>query len=395
MKAAQRHRLILLVLASICFLLFCSSTVQAEPSSEAFSMQDAMKYLDVDTLEAYKGHLDDEISAGLEIKSLREWLGEFSQGNWKLDIKELGPRILQLFFREVAANSGLLGKLIILSVISALLLNLQNAFSKSVSKISYLATFLALSAIALGSFKVVLSIAQETITNMVTFMTAMLPQVMVLVAGLGGINSSVMLFPLLMSAATFCAGAIKDIVFPLILVAVILSLLNQMSETVQVERLAKVMGRVAQIALGFFLTIFVGIATLRAVYASVLDNVTLRTTRFITDNAVPLVGKMVGDTIEVAAGYVIMLKHAVSIYGVLIILGIILLPLIKIAAIVIIYKIVAAIVEPMGDARTAAVLDTMSNYLAMILAATAGVALMFFFMIAIIAGMSNGLGMLR
>ena len=395
MKAAQRHRLILLVLASICFLLFCSSTVQAEPSSEAFSMQDAMKYLDVDTLEAYKGHLDDEISAGLEIKSLREWLGEFSQGNWKLDIKELGPRILRLFFREVAANSGLLGKLIILSVISALLLNLQNAFSKSVSKISYLATFLALSAIALGSFKVVLSIAQETITNMVTFMTAMLPQVMVLVAGLGGINSSVMLFPLLMSAATFCAGAIKDIVFPLILVAVILSLLNQMSETVQVERLAKVMGRVAQIALGFFLTIFVGIATLRAVYASVLDNVTLRTTRFITDNAVPLVGKMVGDTIEVAAGYVIMLKHAVSIYGVLIILGIILLPLIKIAAIVIIYKIVAAIVEPMGDARTAAVLDTMSNYLAMILAATAGVALMFFFMIAIIAGMSNGLGMLR
>ena len=177
--------------------------------------------------------------------------------------------------------------------------------------------------------------------------------------------------------------------------AVILSLLNQMSETVKVERLAKVMGRVAQIALGFFLTIFVGIATLRAVYASVLDNVTLRTTRFITDNAVPLVGKMVGDTIEVAAGYVVMLKHAVSIYGVLIILGIILLPLIKIAVMVIIYKIVAAIVEPMGDARTAAVLDTMSSYLAMILAATAGVALMFFFMIAIIAGMSNGLSMLR
>ncbi|HHW60625.1 MAG TPA: stage III sporulation protein AE [Syntrophomonadaceae bacterium] len=393
MKAAQRHCLI--ILTSICFLLFCSSVVQAEPSSEVFSMQDAMKYLDIDTLEAYKGHLDEEISAGLEIKSAREWLGEFAQGNWKLEIKELGQSILRLFFREVVANSGLLGKLIILSVLSALLLNLQNAFSKSVSKISYLATFLALSAIALGSFKVALSIAQETITSMVTFMTAMLPQMMVLVAGLGGINTSVMLFPLLMSAATFCAGAIKDVVFPLILMAVILSLLNQMSETVKVERLAKVMGRVAQIALGFFLTIFVGIATLRAVYASVLDNVTLRTTRFITDNAVPLVGKMVGDTIEVAAGYVVMLKHAVSIYGVLIILGIILLPLIKIAVMVIIYKIVAAIVEPMGDARTAAVLDTMSSYLAMILAATAGVALMFFFMIAIIAGMSNGLSMLR
>lgn len=393
MKAVLRAIILSLILNFVIFSL--SDDVKAAQSAETFSMQDAMKHLDVEALDSYKNSLDEEVASYLEVGSLRDWLGEFAKGNWKLDIKELGTNLIRLLFKEIVANSGLLSKLIILSVIAALLLNLQNAFAGSVSKISYLACFLALSAIALGSFKIVLGIGRETIDNMVTFMTAMLPQMMVLVAGLGGINSSVMLFPLLMSAATFCAGAIKNVVFPLIMLAAILSLVNQMSETVKVERLAKVMGQFAQITLGFFLTIFVGFATLRALYASVLDKVTLRTTRFITDNAVPLVGKMLSDTIDVAAGYVVMLKHAVSIYGVLMIFGMIMMPLIKITAIVIIYKIAAAVVEPMGDSRTATVLDSMSAYLGMMLAATAAVSLMFFFMIAIIAGMSNGLGMLR
>jgi len=115
----------------------------------------------------------------------------------------------------------------------------------------------------------------------------------------------------------------------------------------------------------------------------------------VTDNAIPIVGKMVGDTVEVAAGYVMMLKDALGIFGVLIIAGMILLPLLKIAALALIYKLVGAVVEPMGDAKTAAVLESMSVHLMMLLAATASVGFMFFIMIAIMAGMSNNLTMLR
>jgi stage III sporulation protein AE len=162
-----------------------------------------------------------------------------------------------------------------------------------------------------------------------------------------------------------------------------------MSETLKVERMAKFCGQIAQISLGLFLTMFVGLVTLRALYASVLDKVALRTTRFITDNAVPVVGKMLGDTVEVAAGYVVMLKQALGIFGVLVVLGIIIYPLLKIAAIALIYKLVGAVVEPMGDSRTAAILETMSAHIFMMLAATASVGLMFFIMIAIIAGISG------
>lgn len=392
-KALPLKYILFIFLLCSGILMPCSYLLAEEV--EVFSWQDTMAHLDLDSLEDYKKNIDGEISNYFPQKTVKEWLIDFVKGDWQFDIKEVGENLITALFKEILANSGLLGKLLILSVLAALLINLQTAFSSSVAKVSYLACFLALCAIALGSFKIVLTIGQNTVDNMVAFMIGMLPQMMVLVAGLGNINSSVMLFPILMTTATALANAIKNIVFPLIILSAVLNIVNHLSETIKVEKLAKFMGQMAQISLGLFLTIFVGIVTLRALYASVLDKVALRTTKFVTDNAIPVVGKMFSDTIEVAAGYVVMLKQALGIFGVLIILGIILMPLLKIAAIALIYKITAAIAEPLGDGRTAAILEIMSAHLFLMLSAVAAVGLMFFIMIAIVAGISNSAFMLR
>jgi stage III sporulation protein AE len=365
-------------------------------SDEAvFSLQNSIESLDMEFLDGYKKQLDSEMASYLEGNTVQEWISNFIKGEWDFDLKNLGGDLLRLLFREVVANTGLLAKLLILAVISALLINLQSAFSSDVARISYLACFLALCAIAISSFKLVLGVGQQTIENMLTFMIGMLPQMLVLTAGLGNINASVMLFPLLMTASTAFANAINIIVFPLIIMSAILSIVNHMSETIKVDKMAKFFYEMARITLGFFLTLFVGIMTLRALYASVLDKVALRTTRYLSDNAIPVIGKMFSDTIEVAAGYVVMLKQALSIFGVLIILGLILMPLIKIAAIALIYKAASAIAEPLGDSRTASILESMSTHLFFMLAAVIAVALMFFIMIAIVAGMYNGWAMLK
>jgi stage III sporulation protein AE len=391
----KKLSIVFLILVMVLFLPEYAAAAPAGDSEAAFSMQDTLDNLDIHALEEFKNRMDGEENTFLQNKSVKEWMADFATGNWKLDFKQVTSDLGHFLFKEVVANSNLLSRLIILSVIAALLINLQNSFASGIGKISYMVCFLALCALALGSFKVALSIGHQTIDNMADFMVSMLPPMMVLVAGLGNVNASAMLFPILMTAASAFANAVKFIVFPLIIMSALLSLANHISETVKVERMAKFCTQIAQISLGFFLTTFVGMVTLRALYASVLDKVALRTTRFITDNAIPIVGKMVGDTIEVAAGYVVMLKDALGIFGVLIILGIIIFPLLKIAALGLIYKLAGAIVEPMGDTKTAAILEVMSTHLMLLLAATASVGFMFFIMITIMAGMSNNLTMLH
>ncbi len=363
--------------------------------SEVFSFQETMDSLDLQNMEEFRSHVEDETSIFMSNKTVKEWLTDFIKGDWEFNYKEIPATLFRLLFREILANSSLLSKLIILSVLAALLINLQSSFASSISRISYLICFLAMCALALGSFKIALDIGHQTINNMSDFMMGVLPPMMAIVAGLGNLNASAMLFPLLMTGATIFGSAVKNIVFPLIIMSALLSLANNLSETVKVEKLARFCTQMAQITLGLIMTIFVGILTLRSLYASVLDKVALRTTRFVTDNAIPVVGKMVGDTVEVAAGYVVMLKDALGIFAVLTIMGIIILPVIKIAALGLIYKLVGAVIEPMGDSKTASILEVMSTHLFLLMAATAAVAVMFFIMIAILAGMSNNFTMLR
>ncbi|MDR1159810.1 MAG: stage III sporulation protein AE [Syntrophomonadaceae bacterium] len=381
------------------FLVLFSSqpayAAQSENAAEAFSWPEALEQLDVSALEEYKNNIERELDFKLNKTSVTQWLKDFVSGDWSFDFKSLGENLGGFFLREVKVNASLLGKLILLSVVTALLMNLQTSFSSSVARISHWVCFLAISALALGSFKVAFALAADTIDNMVAFMMGMLPQMLLLTAALGNFNSSVILFPLLMSSTTAFAAAIKNIVFPLIIMSAIMSIVNHLSDSLKVERLGRFFRQAAQLSLSLFVTVFVGVITLQAVYVSSLDKITLRTTKFVTDNAIPVVGKMFSDTIEVAAGYVAMLKQGLGVVGVFIILGLILYPLLKIAAVAFIYKISGAIVEPMGNAKTAAVLESMSSHLFLILSAMAAIGLMFMVMIALLVGMANGFSALR
>lgn len=384
----------ILLLGIFLFILPVPLMAGDESSADSSGLAEkTMTEIDFSVLEEYKHNLDSELSDYLESKSVKEWLSDFQQGKWEFDIKEVSENVIKYFFKEITANSGLLGKLLILSVVAALINNLQTSFSSGIARISYLACFLALSAIAVTSFKVVLQIGQQAIDNMVTFMMGMLPQMLMLVAALGNINSAAILFPLLMTTAAAFANAVKNIVFPLIILSAILSIANQMSDTLKVERMAKFFGQMAQLSLGLFLTIFVGLITLRTLYASALDKVALRTTKFITDNTIPVVGKMFSDTIEVAAGYIVMIKQALGIFGVIIILGMLIFPLLKIAAIALIYKVTAAVAEPMGDTKTAVILETMGSHILLMLAAVASAGMMFFVMISIVVAMTSQFGL--
>jgi stage III sporulation protein AE len=397
--AVKLGQIVVFMLALLAFmqLLPCTATgVQAfaEGGNEisAMSVQEGLQQLDFQVMEEYKRQVDSEIDNYMGGISIKQWVIDFVQGKWEFSWTDVMKRLLQLLMKEVVVNSGLLAKLLVLCVLSALLMNLQASFSTDVARIAHLACYLALATLAVASFKIVLGIGQDTISNMVGFMTAMLPQMLVLTAGLGNLNTAAMLFPMLMTTATALGNAINSIVFPLILISAIVSIINHMSASIKLQRLGKFFTQIAQVALGFFLTLFVGMVTMRALYAAVLDKTALRATRFVSDNALPVIGKMFSDTIEVVAGYVVMLKQALGVLGVLIILAMILMPIVKVTAIALIYKVAAALAEPLGDARTAAVLESMSAHLFLMLAAVVAVALMFFVMIAIVAGLSNGWG---
>ncbi|NLB18830.1 MAG: hypothetical protein GX825_08925, partial [Syntrophomonadaceae bacterium] len=237
---------------ALFFLIWLGGTGSADavikdPSSNNLSWQEMAHRLELEEMGKFKTSIDEEISGYLANGSVQEWLADFISGKWKFDLAEIGSSIWRFFIGEIMANGHLLGKILILAVVSALLVNLQSSFGEGVAKISSLACFLAISAIALGSFKYVMQIGQTAIDSMSSFMTAILPQMMILVTGLGHLHTATAVFPIMMVACTAFAKGIEWIIFPLITLSAVLHVTNCISATICLERLGKLVYTAAEI----------------------------------------------------------------------------------------------------------------------------------------------------
>jgi stage III sporulation protein AE len=65
------------------------------------------------------------------------------------------------------------------------------------------------------------------------------------------------------------------------------------------------------------------------------------------------------------------------------------------AAVVLVYKLAAAVVEPLGDERTAGVLKVFGDHLVLLMGTVAAVTLMFIIMISILAMTTNQVVLMR
>lgn len=312
--------------------------------------------------------------------------------NWQT----ISSKFVSYLFKELAANIHLMGKLLFLAVLCALLQNLQNSFDQSaISLLAYSVCFIFLCVIALSAFYQGLTLARETVGNMVGFMEALLPLLLSLLAGVGALTSVALLTPLMLLVVGVTSVVVKDIILPLLFLTAVLECVNYLSGKYKLTNLTGVLKQAGMMILGFVLVVFIGIVSIQGVAGSIADGLTLRTAKYATATFIPVVGKMFADTVELVMGASLLLKNAVGIFGVLSISLLCALPLIKLISLVIVLKIAGALIQPMGDEKMAKCLDAMGNNLLLLFGAVLTVALMFFLIITMIIGAGSVALMLR
>lgn len=287
--------------------------------------------------------------------------------------------------KEILESSRLLVELLFLGMLSAVLKNIQNAFSKeSVSTIGYYACYLVMVVIIIRSLKVAIGLGQDTINNMIEFTNALMPCLIVLVAAVGGYASAATLDPVVIAAGKIISNVIADFVLPLTLLVVVLQIVNSLSDNIKVSNLAKLLSDVSKWCIGITVTVFVGIIGIRSSVSATLDQVTAKTAKFAVDTFIPVVGKALSDAIATVAGYSLVLKDALGIIGLIFLITICVFPLLKIIVVALIYKMVGAVMQPVVDDKITGCLNSVGNSLTMVFASVLSVAVIFFIIIAIV-----------
>lgn len=328
----------------------------------------------------------------LEKTSLVEWI----KNNGQFSFQQLVLGFIQYLFSELIVNGKLLGMLLMLTLLSNLLQTMSSAFEKTtVSKVAYFVVYTILIYLAMNSFLAVFTYTRDTIEMMSGFMIALIPLVLGLMATFGNLLTVSFFHPIVIFLIQASGLVVSKVVLPLLFLSAILIIGTSINKNVQVTHLANLFKTISIGMLGAFLTIFLGVMSIQGTVSAIQDGVAMKTTKFITGNFIPVIGRTFTDATDTILSASLLLKNAVGVVGVIIILFIALFPAVKIFAIALIYKVAAAVLQPLGDGPIIDCLHTISQYIFYILACLLAVTFMFFLTIVIIVVASNVTLLLR
>ncbi|HEX3033406.1 MAG TPA: stage III sporulation protein AE [Bacillota bacterium] len=357
---------------------------------------DKTESIDLSQIQDYLTRVDSEMAPYIPDLRPAQLLENLKQGKLSISVQSIFTGILKLFSKELMANLHLLGQLLILGVIAAVLENITGSFeSGTVGKAAQAVVFMVIITLAIGSLTIAANLSRTVVEDMVNFMQAILPVLLTLLAAMGGLASAAIFHPAMVLVLGLTGTVVRNVIIPLIFLSAILGFVNNISDKFKVSRLAGLFRQASITLMMLMLTLFTGVIAVEGVAGSVADGVALRTAKFATDNFVPVVGGMFSDALDAVVGGSLLLKNGVGIAGVVVIFWLCALPALKIVALVAVYKLSAALMQPIGAKAVADCLEHMEKSLAVFFAAVAIVGLMFFFTITIVVGAGNAATMLR
>jgi stage III sporulation protein AE len=355
---------------------------------------DLSNKVDLTEVRGFLEQIDHDVKESIPNFSLTKMFDDLRQGKLNLHPEQLGKDLLTFLGKEILKSAPLIGKLLILAVLTSVLQQLQNAFSGGVGKMAQALAYLVLMGIALATFQVAMDLAQGSIQQMTSFMQTLFPVMLTLLLAMGNLTTAALFKPVVMGSMTFLATLIKTVIVPLFFLAAVLRLFNHISSEFRLSKLAGLFEFTGKLSLGVVMTAFIGVMSVQGVTGGVADGVALRTAKYSVD-LIPVVGKFFKDAVELVITSGLLLKNALGIVAIIAIALICLGPVIKIVAMIFVFKISSALVEPLGQKELAETLQDMSKSLVFVFASVASVAIMFFMTVAVVVGSGNLTVMLR
>lgn len=372
-----------IILLIVLILLLQTNPVFAESEEEI--METTKEKFDINQFiedaESYTGEF-------LENTDLKQVLEQAIQGN--IDNKVIYGNILKLLGKEINLSIGTLVSILVIVVIHGILKSITDELeNNNISQIIYFIQYILIVTLIMSNFTEMIKLVKETAEDLVGFINVLLPLLLTLMIYTGSITTSTILEPIILFAINLISNAIKNLLIPVVFIIVVFSIISKISEKVQIEKLSKFLRTGVVWVLGIVLTLFVGVVSLEGTLSSSVDGITAKTAKAAVSSVIPVVGKVLGDVVDSVLGCGVILKNAVGLVGVIVIIGICIMPIIKIGILSIIYSLSSALIQPIADTKIVKLLEEMGGVFKILLGILCAISVMLIIGITLVIKISN------
>ena len=353
---------IVIILMFAFILVIPNSSIATEENQNVMYSQ--MESIDINKFVDEAQKYTSEVFKDTDVQEL---LNDALTGN--IDNSKLLQNIFSVIGKETLTSVKTIASIMVVIIIHSILKSItDNLENKSVGQIAYYVQYILIVTIIMSSFAEIITMVKDSVQSLVTFSNLLIPILITLVLTTGNIVTANILQPILLFLVTFIGNFISNIILPIVLASTVLSIVSKISEKVQLEKLSKFMKSGAIWILGIILTLFVSILSVEGSLSSSVDGITAKTAKAAVSNVIPVVGKILSDSVDSVIGCASILKNAVGIVGIIVIIAICIIPIVRLLIIMVTYYMGAAICEPLADSKIIALLQQMGDTFKIMLA---------------------------
>lgn len=304
--------------------------------------------------------------------------------------------IVAIIGKEIISGITALVSILVIIVIHSILKTISEGLeNKGVSQITYYVEYILIVTLIMTNFTSIIEVVRQTIQNLVGFMNSLTPILITLMITTGNITTANVIQPVILFLISFIGNGILTVILPLLLVSTVLGIVSNISDKIQINKLSKYFKSSIVWILGIALTIFVGALSIEGTLTSSVDGLTAKTAKAAVSNFIPVVGKILGDAVDTVIGCSAVLKNAVGLVGIIIIIGICILPIIRLSILTISYYLATAICEVIADEKIVKLLEQMAGSFKILLAILFATSTMLLIGITLVIKISNSVLMYR
>lgn len=311
-------------------------------------------------------------------KSFLQKIAEIMSGDFAQDSNSVWEALLNLVFDSLLSFLPIIATIIAVAILGGMMQNLKPNFNgKSIGSVVHFVTYGVVVILVFTIITRMISTTTSTITSIKSQMDAVFPILLTMLSAVGGSVSVSVYQPAMALLASAIINVFTIFLMPLFLISVVLALVNNLSNNVKLDKFISFINSLFKWIIGLVFTVFIGFATIQGITAGSIDGLSIKTAKFAIKSYVPIVGSYISDGLYVILASSSLIKNAVGAGGLLLLAGTILTPIIELVVFMMVLKLMAGIIEPLGDGKIASFVSSLSKSMTMLISMIVAVSFMY------------------
>ena len=317
--------------------------------------------------------------------SIEEILNQILKGESLFQKETMSKWFKNIVKAQLQREQKAMFQVVLLVLLAAVFSNFTAVFGDGkTGETSFYITYMLLLALLIKSFGSMGVELKELLENFILFLKALMPSYFLAVTASSG-SATAMIF---YEAVLFLIYVIQVVflkgIVPAIYVLALVELVNYLHSEDFLSKMAELLQTLIEWSLKSCMAVVLGMQLIQNMIGSAMDSLK-RDIIGKTAASIPGIGNAINGVTEVALGTAVIIRNGIGVVGIIILVCIGIRPVIRLALLAFLYKLLAAVVQPVSDKRMTGALSTIGNGYVLFLKVLLCMELLIFITIAILS----------